>query len=206
MKHFRKHLLKTAVVVSALAIATIVLAQETKAEQKPTTGAEKMEKLKINPEVLEKVAKLCGDPAAQRIDFVITRAKEFVNGQLRLSPSKGRVQITGVIKNIGKGYYKVSNPEFRVMYLYAGSTELARKDFGDLAPGQEATITVERDWDSLSPNEGQFPPMYRLVIATGYLLVTPNSGPDVLSVDCNIKNNEIKRSGADINAMFKALR
>jgi hypothetical protein len=187
MKHFRKHLLKTAVVVSALAIATMVLAQETKAEQKPLSPKEKM------------VYSICGDPAAQRIDFVIVkRTMELVNGQLRLSPSKGRVRITGVIKNIGKGYYRTSIPGLRTMFLDAGSTELARKDFGNLAPGQEATIIVERDWDSLSPNEGEFPPMYRLYFFT--------VGPDVSAVDCNVNNNEITRSGADINALFKASR
>jgi hypothetical protein len=201
MKHFRRHLLKTAVVVSALAIATMVLAQETKAENKPTTGAQKMKPTTLpgRPDMVIH----CPDPAAQRIDFaIVKRTMELVNGKLRMSQYKGRVRITGVVKNVGKGAYE-SGPNQQGMYLYIGEKLLAKKDFGNLAPGQEATVTVEHDWDSASPSEGEFPPMYKLVIVYD---------PDISSDgnpkndDCNGNNNVIQRSGADINALFKALR
>jgi hypothetical protein len=184
MKHFRKHFLKTAVVVSALAIATMVLAQETKADQKPT-GAQQVKPTTLpgRPDMVIH----CPDPAAQRIDFSIVS---------RTDPWTGRVRITGVVKNIGGAYE--SKPGHQDIRLFDASTgvELAKKDFANLAPGQEVTVTFERSWNSSSPSEGEFPPTYKLVI-----LYDPDG-----TKDCNGNNNEITRSGADINAMFQPMK
>lgn len=77
---------------------------------------------------------------------------------------------------------------------------VAQVPFQNLAPAQEVNLVYERNWDAASPAEGEFPPTYRLLI--GYdpdILLDGNPNND----DCNSNNNQLERSGADVNALFR---
>ena len=46
-----------------------------------------------------------------------------------------------------------------------GGTIVAQKPITNLAPGASLTLSWERDWNSSSPSEGEFPNSYRLLIS-----------------------------------------
>lgn len=156
---------------------------------KSPVDKEKLEKIKPIP------APKCPDPAVQRIDFVIVS---------KTSQFSGKVKIIGVVKNVGLEPY-VSRPNQQAVYLYevpmGGKANLvATKKFQNLNPGQEVKVTYERNWNASSPAEGEFPPSYRIVIAYDPD-ITLDSNPK--NDDCNTNNNQMERSGKEINALFK---
>lgn len=136
----------------------------------------------------------CPDPAAARIDFsIVSLTSQFA----------GVVRIAGVVRNIGAASYE-SGPTQQSVLLYEvpiGGTAVlkANQAFQNLAPGAEVTVTYERNWDSSSPAEGEFPPDYRIILTYD---------PDIymdgnpMNDDCNGGNNDLTRSGAGINALF----
>lgn len=139
--------------------------------------------------------KKCPDPAVQRIDFsIVSRTSQF----------SGKVRITGVVKNIGMESY-ISGPNQQEVFLYEGpmggtSKLVARKKFQNLNPGQEVTVTYERQWDASSPSEGEFPPSYKVIIVYDPdIRLDGNPKND----DCNMNNNQKERSGTEINALFR---
>jgi len=119
---------------------------------------------------------------------------------------RGRIQVTGVVKNVGdKPFLNKGRPGCAGIYLYAvpmgGQPQLVQKiDMVDLAPGATQTITHQRDWDASSPNEGEFPPSFRLAISYDPD-IRMDSNPD--NDDCNMNNNRIEKSGTEINALFR---
>ncbi|ACI21234.1 MULTISPECIES: hypothetical protein [Thermodesulfovibrio] len=137
----------------------------------------------------------CPDPAVQRIDFtVVSKTSQF----------SGKVRITGVVKNMGVEPY-ISGPNQQAVYLYeipmGGKANLvATKKFQNLNPGQEITVSYERNWNASSPSEGEFPPSYRVVIAYDPD-IRMDSNPK--NDDCNMNNNQKERSGTEINALFR---
>jgi hypothetical protein len=129
------------------------------------------------------------DPAAQRIDFsLISQESQF----------QGRVRIVGVVQNIGQGAFESRQGQQEVQ-LYENSQLIASTPFQNLSPGQEVEVVYERNWDTSSPSEGEFPPTYRLVITYD---------PDIemdgnpRNDDTNNSNNTKERSGSDINRLF----
>ncbi len=149
----------------------------------------------------------CPDPAAREIRFAILS---------RTTARSGRVQIEGIVHNIGRAVYESpSDVQSKVQLWQVGSGAprlVAEKNFTSLIPElvnnprsslaravPVVRVQFERDWDSRSPNLGEFPPSYRLVVA--YINSRPGSGraPN----DCNLRNNVKERSGADINTMFR---
>jgi hypothetical protein len=139
------------------------------------------------------------DPAAVAIHFgIVSRSDRWPNTQ-------GIVEIVGVVKNVGQAPYR-SNAGQQEALLYelqgAGDRNpklVARKAFQNLAPGQEVRVGFRRSWNSSSPAEGEFPPLYRLVI--GYdpdIRLDGNAAND----DVNVHNNVKTREGSDINRMF----
>ncbi len=134
------------------------------------------------------------DPAAQRIDFnLVSQESEF----------EGRVQIVGVVENIGQGAFESRQGQQKVQ-LYeinpGGRPQLvAEKPFQNLSPGQEVEVVYERNWDTSSPSEGEFPPTYRLDIT-----YAPDSAMDgnPQNDDTNNSNNTKERSGSDIHNLF----
>ena len=61
-------------------------------------------------------------------------------------------------------------------------------------------LTYERDWNSSSPSEGEFPNSYRLLITYDPdIYQDANKAND----DCNQGNNKKNRSGTEINDMFR---
>lgn len=133
----------------------------------------------------------CGiDPAAARIDFqVLSRTSQF----------RGRVRVTATVKNVGHLPF-ISRTGQQTALLYSDRTLIARRDFVNLAVGQAFTFTYDRNWDSSSPAEGEFPPQYRLVVTYDPdIYIDGNSQND----DCSNANNNRVRSGVDINALLR---
>ncbi len=140
--------------------------------------------------------KPCIDPAAFEVRFDIVQ---------RHDTWKALMKITGVVKNVGNQPF-VSDPRQAVAYLYelppgatTGGTLRAQKQFGDLPVGGTVEVSWEREWNSSSPSEGEFPPSYRLLI--GYdpdIYMDANKQND----DCDQSNNSKTRSGMDINSML----
>jgi hypothetical protein len=143
----------------------------------------------------------CPDPAAHEIRFRIVR---------RYTQFRGRIRITGVVKNIG-GKAFIAGANQAKAYLYqlpagvpcanaTGGTVVAQRAIVNLAPGATIELSWERDWDSSSPSEGEFPNCYRLLITYD---------PDIYmdaskdNDDCNQNNNKKDRSGTEINDMLK---
>ena len=61
-------------------------------------------------------------------------------------------------------------------------------------------MSYEREWNSSSPTEGEFPPDY--IVKISYdpdILIDGNPDND----DCNPGNNEVTRSGAGINTLLR---
>ncbi len=139
----------------------------------------------------------CIDPAATEIRFEIVR---------RDSQFTGRIRITGVVKNIGNKAFQ-SGPNQAAAYLYqlppgatSGGTLVAQQPFTDLAVGNALNVSWERDWNSSSPNEGEFPYSYRLLIVYDPdIYMDANKEND----DCNGNNNQKDRNGSEINDMLR---
>jgi len=159
--------------------------------------------LAIKPGVIKPgtLTRACPDPAAHEIQFRIVR---------RDSQFKGRIRITGIVKNIG-GRAFIAGPNQAKAYLYqlpagvpcanaTGGTIVAQRAITNLGPGATLTLSWERDWNSSSPSEGEFPSCYRLLITYD---------PDIYmdaskdNDDCNQNNNKKDRSGTEINDMLK---
>lgn len=148
---------------------------------------------KINPKIIKDIkAAGCPDLAVVDIKFSIVQ---------RYSTFRGKVRISGVVKNIGKADY-ISRPGSQMIVLDAGDAAhpLKTVPFTNLKMGQSITISYETDWDSASPNEGEFPPTFRV-----YLSFDPDISMDSLKTndDCNPSNNHMSKSGVDINKMLK---
>ena len=139
----------------------------------------------------------CIDPAADEIRFEIVR---------RDSQFRGRIRITGVVKNIGNKAFQ-SGPNQAAAYLYqlppgitTGGTLVAQQSFTNLPVGATVNVSWERDWNSSSPNEGEFPTSYRLVIVYDPdIYMDANKDND----DCNGNNNQKDRNGSEINSMLR---
>lgn len=143
----------------------------------------------------------CPDPAAFEIRFQIVR---------RNSQFQGLVRITGVVKNVG-GKSFVSGPNQAKAYLYqlpagvpcgnaTGGTIVAQQEIRNLAPGATMELIFEREWNSSSPNEGEFPNCYRLIISYDPDIYMDSN---VDNDDCNQNNNTKDRSGTEINQLFR---
>ncbi len=147
----------------------------------------------INPKIIKNIRVVgCPDPAVVDIKFSIVQ---------RYSQFRGKVRITGVVKNVGKADY-ISKPGRQSIVLDAGDAAHPLKTipFTNLKSGQSITISYELNWDSASPNEGEFPPTYRV-----YIVYDPDITMDSIKTndDCNVNNNSMTKSGKAINDMLK---
>ena len=137
----------------------------------------------------------CPDPAAHELGFsIVSRTSQFA----------GRVRIVGTARNVGAAPYE-SGPNQQSLQLYEsipGGTPrmVAQQAFQNLAPGAEVSVRYERDWNSSSPAEGEFPPSYKLmVVYDPDIRLDSNTKND----DCNNANNSKERNGSEINALFR---
>ena len=135
------------------------------------------------------------DLAAQSIEFSLSE---------RTSQFSGRVAIVGTVSNVGQGPFW-SSPGQQQAQLYevplGGTPRLvASQSFQNLAPGETVDVIYQRDWNSASPAEGEFPPSYRLIIAYDPdISLDGNPNND----DSNSNNNRIERTGTDMNIILQ---
>lgn len=138
---------------------------------------------------------VCPDPAVQNIIFeIIDQTTAF----------RGRVRITGIVRNVGGPYISSDGQQSVALYeIPLGGTlpptPTATQAFKDLGSGNEVRVTYERDWDSSSPSEGEFPPNYRVM-----LMYDPDITADgnERNDDCDSSNNMLEKSGTGINDLF----
>ena len=136
------------------------------------------------------------DPAAMHIKFDIVR---------RDTPFRGRVRVTGVVKNVGTEQYIDPRGRSGAVNLYRAkpfttSNLVKSVPLKNLRPGQTQTVIHERDWNSSSSSEGEFPPTYWLDIS-----YDPDIRADSCPTndDCNWGNNRRSASGMQINTLFR---
>lgn len=161
-------------------------------QYEPQKVKPKLDKKLIDP---SKLKLTCPDPAVQSIKFdIASRTSEF----------EGRVKIVGTIKNVGTANFE-SGPGQQELQLWetnpGGSPRLvATKPFEKLAKDEIIFVQYERDWNSSSPAEGEFPPTYKLVISYDPdINIDDNKKND----DCETENNSMEQSGAEINTLFR---
>lgn len=147
------------------------------------------------------IGRNCPDPAAHELKFQIVR---------RDTQFKGRIRVTGVVKNVG-GKPFICGPNQAKAYLYelppgvpaataTGGRIVAQREIRNLPAGAFIQLTYERDWNSSSPSEGEFPNSYRLLITYDPdIYQDANKAND----DCNQGNNKKSRSGTEINDLFR---
>jgi len=133
--------------------------------------------------------KECRDPAAQSLTFVVL-SRDAAH------PTRGRIRVTGVIRNIGNAEF-VSDPR-QAKALLAETppgghpTVRAEQAIARLAPGASLTLNYETTWDTAR----EFPSKFTLRV---------DYDPDILSDanrkndDCNSNNNSRELSGEQIN-------
>jgi len=132
---------------------------------------------------------------ADRIDLTIVSTT---------SAFAGRVRITGVLRNVGGAAYN-SSPGQQSLALYqdpiglTSVTPVAIQTFEDVPVGAEVSVSWERDWNSSSPNEGEFPPNYRiLILYDPDILLDGNTEND----DSDLTNNSLTLNGSNVNDLF----
>jgi hypothetical protein len=132
----------------------------------------------------------CPDPLADSI-------------QLRLlsqtTPFQGRVRITGIVRNDGAVFDSNAGQQSAALYEEVpgvGSRRVSLREFEDLAPGESISLSYEREWDTAI----EFQPSYRLEISYDPdIFIDGNPRND----DCDQDNNQLERSGEDVNALFE---
>lgn len=133
------------------------------------------------------------DLAAESIAFsVVGRGKD----QYRAT-----VMIEGVVRNVGIMKY-VSGANQQSAHLYednGGIIKLvATQVFQNLDVNATVKVSFTRSWYKASPAEGEFPPIYILII--GYdpdIYIDGNTNND----DANSNNNKLSKSSSEINRM-----
>jgi hypothetical protein len=129
------------------------------------------------------------DLAAEKIDFFIERKKDQFNGTIR---------VEGTVRNVGRRTY-TSGTGQQVAVLYemiaGGATRaVGSVSFRNVAPNAMIKVYYTRTWRT----SDEFPPTYKLVIGFDPdLYIDGNVDND----DSNAANNEVSRSGADVNAL-----
>jgi hypothetical protein len=139
-----------------------------------------------------RLACLFQDPSAVKVGFQVL-SKD------RTWPTRGRIRITGEVKNVGSTPFQ-SDPRQAIAYLNEASpgarpVTRAQQDIGSLAAGASIMLNYERDWDTAT----EFPPTYTLQITYDPdIYLDANKKND----DCNQKNNKAELTGTAINAAW----
>ncbi|MAQ75146.1 MAG: hypothetical protein CL613_02290 [Aquimarina sp.] len=135
------------------------------------------------------------DLQATAINFSIEKETDFA----------GTATITGIVTNIGSENFVSATNQQRIL-LYerpfgsssAGSL-IGEVNFTSLNAGEQLTVSYTRNWNSSSPDEGEFPPNYVLQITYDPdIAIDGNENND----DKNSANNSLTESGTAINDLF----
>ena len=129
----------------------------------------------------------CPDMAAAEIKFELIQTYQDPNNP------HGKVRITALAKNIGKGNFPFSGK----LVLLEGANKVAEQAFGNVPSGGEVKTSFERKW---FPNAVGSIPVY-----TAEIIYDPVAGiKSKYEIDCNFNNNKIQRNGQDMNQLFGA--
>lgn len=190
MKHYSM-LQRTCFGVTAAAFAFGLLSVNAEAaepkliSQSPAAAAVNLAgpKLKVPPPAI-----YCADPSVTAINFAIVT---------RTTPFTGRVRITAVARNLGRDLFEVG-----ILALYKqvpgrAYAEVAHVDVPRLAPGAQVTVSFDEPRWSASD---EFPPTYKAIF-----ILDPDAalGSRPSHRDCNVNNNQMERSGTEINFLFR---
>lgn len=138
----------------------------------------------------------CPDPSAVSLSArIIHRDNQW----------SGRVEIVGLVRNIGRGAYHPGRRRQLVELteqVPGGRARIVKSQwFSNLRPGETVKVRYRRHWNSSSPAEGEFPPTYVLSIV---YKPAPGKGESGPSVDCHLSNNRKTMSGTEINRLFRS--
>lgn len=123
----------------------------------------------------------------------------------KTTPFAGRIRITAVVENFGRQDY-VSNPGQQTLTIMrrpiGGTPQVVRtRGFQNLASGARVQTAYEiRNWNSSSPNEGEFPPNFEAWINYD---VDINMDGNEQNDDCRAGNNRRTLNGSTINDMLR---
>jgi hypothetical protein len=137
----------------------------------------------------DKIKPPCPDMAVTEIQFTVLSSWKSPSGAGR----SGDVRISAVAVNVGKGTSTFSG---QLVLLEAGKQVVA-KPFGNIAPGGSLPVDFTRKWFPDDPLYKNNPPSF-----TGKIIYDPAVIQNKYDQDCNWQNNELTRSGKDINGLF----
>lgn len=127
----------------------------------------------------------CVNPRAREIRFELVE---------RTDAFSGRVRITAIFENAGSEDFVSSAGQQRVE-LYEGGTLVASRRFKRLAAGATISLSYERSWWTST----EFPPSFRARISYDPdIYIDGNDRND----DCESGDNEVERSGYEVNEIF----
>jgi hypothetical protein len=111
----------------------------------------------------------------------------------RTTPHRGRVRITGIVRNVGSKTFisnaALPNRSYVALQEWTSRKRLVGQQyFQDLRPGQDVKVVFEKDWDTRS---SALPSKYVLMIAAN-----ADYGCQPHPFD------SLQRSSTDINALF----
>ena len=143
---------------------------------------------KVKPTVPLPV-KECRDPAAESLTFVILSRD-------KAHPTRGRINLTGVVKNLGNATFESNPNQARAQLARVPSAGppamLSATDIAILRAGASIRLGATVDWDTAQ----EFPP--RFVLSLTYdpdIRLDANFRND----DCNTNNNSRELTADQIN-------
>lgn len=132
----------------------------------------------------------CANPAVVTIRFRMIE---------RLTPSKGKIRIFGVVHNRGTKNF-VSRWGQQELHLYENSRLVKVKKFRRINAGQSIRVSHARTWNAAATRHAKGVPVYRAIIVYDpdiYMDSNPRND------DCVSGDNRLARNGREINRLFR---
>lgn len=162
-------------------------------------NAEEIKKLDQVPQVqqikpLPKITR-CYDPAA--VDLHAELLQTYGSNS-----DRAEVRIVGVVRNLGGAYESDPGPQTMILRMYdqngQNPTELNKKVFPNLAPGQDVTLVYATGW--MRGYSSGYP--MKIELAIQYSPVPESASGGSKFIDCNLLNNKKQISTDDVNAVI----
>ena len=177
---------------AACLYATGAFAQVKITPKQTTVNKDLPATITLSPDVSSKLYEKKIDLAAMSISFTeLSCTNKFV----------ANIKIEGEVKNIGGLNYESGARQQSAQLWEDGGGRprlVARQPFQNLGVNEVVKVSFTRSWNKSSPEEGEFPPIYRLLIAFDPdILIDGNNNND----DKVTANDEIRKSGKEVNQM-----